>query len=164
MITNLLESSTFDLDIKQIIMSYINNNYIQYNISLRTNPLGEAQLNQAIDRLSPIDRDIYVMRQIPKGSVKLPEQGPFLSLGYLSTSIDFNIYLEEPNTFERNTYLRIHVPKGRKAIYIPGHETELLFPHNIILTVLGHYKRSVNINEKLYYLDWYDMYMEPLNY
>lgn len=159
---NIIASSEFSDDIKKLINSYTNYSYDTINSALRGGR-GQPILNDAIDSLPPLEHDIYVMRQITN-RVKLPDQGDFLSKGYLSTSINYASYLKQPRKFTYKSYMKIFVPAGTKALYIPGHERELIFKHNIILTILSHYQRPVVVNGQTYYIDWYDVVMNNTNY
>jgi hypothetical protein len=154
-IQNGLDASKFEEDTKKFISQYTDYAFERINSGLRYGAK-ETHLNKFIETLQPLERDIYVLRYVH--NKKFPETGIFRSLGYLSTSIAYEKYLMTPK--ERNvSVMRILVPKGKKAIFVQGHESELIFPHDIELEILKHYNKDV-FNEGTHYkVDWYDMKM-----
>lgn len=152
-VRNLEISSTFNEKIKDLISSYISYAYNSINRSLRLSPGSHAPLNDSIDELPPLDKEIIVMRRVDVKDLKLPT-GPFESTGYLSTSIAYQNYLD-PRAPRSSTYLKIYVPAGTKALFVPGREEELIFKHGVILEVLRQYQRKIgNIT-----MNWYDLVM-----
>jgi hypothetical protein len=59
--------------------------------------------------------------------------------GYLSTSFSASHIIQVGCESESNSLsiMCINVPKGKKCIYIPGREHELLFPHNTEIEMLS---------------------------
>ena len=47
--------------------------------------------------------------------------------------------------------LKIRVPKGKKAIYVPGKEAELIFAHKTQLRLLDYYIGTMACKEKEFY-------------
>lgn len=152
----LLNDETYHL-----LSNYLSNAFIIINERLRNNPTANALLNNVIESLPAIDRDIVVFRVINKSITKLPDKGIFESLGYLSTSIAYYNYADildkKPHKIQ---LLKIYVPKGKKAIFIPGHELELIFPHNIELQVLNRTDKTfVSVKKENITVDLYEMQM-----
>ena len=145
----------------RLLSTYLSNAFIIINERLRNNPTGNALLNNVIESLPAIDRDIVVFRVINKSITKLPDKGIFKSLGYLSTSIAYYNYaniLDKKR--DKIQLLKIYVPKGKKAIFIPGDELELIFPHNIELEVLNRTDKSfVSVKKENITVDLYEMQM-----
>lgn len=158
MIANISGSAQLDDSNKSLIRSYMSYGFDSINESLRKG-WSRPVLNEKINMLPPIDSDIYVLRRIRKGTVNLPESEAFQSLGYVSTSINFALYLKQKD-LDGFSYLRIRVPAGSKALYIPGHEKELLLEHGVVLQVLAHYQKPVQVKGQIYNLDWYDLLLE----
>lgn len=142
-IQNLKISSTFPPEIKEMISSYISYDYEGMNIRLRHAPQAEAILNDYIDKLPPIDKDIIVVRRLSRG-YPIPS-GPFISTGYLSTSVDYaHPRYAEPREGDRSTYMKIYVPAGTKALFGSPFEGELIFKHGVVLEVLRRYQKEIN--------------------
>ena len=157
---NLEQTANFDIHIKEFIMNYISYSYNSINENLRTSTPYRKNLilNDAIDTMEPLEKDIYVIRYI-KGDF-LPEKGDFRSLGYLSTSINYAAYLETIET-QNLSLMRIKVPRGNKAILVSNpNEMELIFKHDIILEVVKHYQKPFEINGNIIYNNWYDVVMK----
>jgi hypothetical protein len=121
---------------RQLVLDYQNYDFIGINRALRSNPLGEARINDIIAQAPPLERDIVVYRSVER-KLKLPEAGTvFRSYGYLSTSLKPVIDRLCKNPKMRRVLL-ILVPAGTRCIFLPGYEHELIFAHNIRLLVLG---------------------------
>ncbi len=80
-----------------VIHSYKSYGYKSINYSLRRGEEEEANINELIDQLIPLDKDIYVFRLATMTKQGLGEKiyrqqhtinKPFVSKGYLSTSIN----------------------------------------------------------------------------
>lgn len=159
-IANMTAASHLDDETKIQIRYYVSYGYDRINSSLR-HPYFDPNLlrmNQAIETLPPLEKDIVVLRRINR-KIGLPESGPFVSLGYLSTSVAYSSYLSRPEIAQQGSILRIRVPAGTHALFVPGNEEELIFKHGITLDVLAHYKKPVVVKGKEYLLDWYDLQM-----
>jgi len=145
----------------RLMGNYLSNAFISINERLRNYSIGNALLNRVIEGLSPIDRDIVVFRVINRPINKLPDKGIFKSLGYLSTSIAYYNYADILDKKRHKIQLlKIYVPKGKKAIFIPGRELELVFPHNIELEVLNRTDKTfVSVKKENMTVDLYEMRM-----
>ena len=163
---NILLVSSISDENKRLLNNYVSYGYRYMNESLRRNISGEAPLNDIIEITNSLEKDIIVFRYSKPGDY-LRSSGIFKSYGYLSTSINSYRYSSIPdedikreNVKMKRAIMRIHVPKGKKAIYVPGHESELIFPHNIDLEVTDSYKREIVTKKKnVISVDFYEIKM-----
>lgn len=116
--------------------SYGSYGFSTMNLYLRNLPDSKAPLNATIDKLTPLEKDIVVYRFVKKFDYLPRAKGSmFTSDGYLSTSI-CAAAISAAACGEGGAVMRIYVPHGKKCIYFPGREKELLFPHHIELELL----------------------------
>jgi len=140
MITNMRILATLPKESVNLIYEYTGADYTSINAMLRNNPTSKAPLNDIIALTDPIDKDIIVYRFVLDPTFITSD---FHSYGYLSTSTDPFIYIRLEEKVPVPIYMmKIHVPKGSKAIRIPIRTDELIFQHNIRLTL----KRVYNDN------------------
>lgn len=134
---NLLDTSNRNLVSKEEfddVYNYQNYSFSSMNYELRRNPNLEAPINNTIDKMKPLDKDIVVFRGIDEYDFLTLNIGDiFQSNGYFSTSISATLITGGACESNNGAVMRIYVPKGKKCIYIPGREKELLFSHGIIL-------------------------------
>lgn len=133
----------------RLISSYGSYSFENMNLRLREGWSSTAPINDTIAKTEPIDKDIVVFRFLWKYKFLPTVQGEiFVSKGYLSTSMDplladnavcNDIY--EPGSTD-GAIMKIKVPAGKRAIYLPGPEKELLFPHDIKLVLTNFSKRK----------------------
>jgi hypothetical protein len=120
------------------VRSYGSYSFTTMNGILRKYPDREALLNVTIDKMNPLDKDIVVFRYIKLFNfLPLTIGETFDSYGYLSTSISAAGITGAACSYKKVAVMRIHVPKGKKCIYLPGSEKELLFSHGISLQLLN---------------------------
>lgn len=157
---NMTITSTIDKEDKKLINRYIDYDSISMNNDLRKNPSKNAKLNDVINITNDLEKDIIVFRSISKPTEKIPKSGIFKSYGYLSTSFNPYLYSETIQKKPNAQILKIYIPKGKKAIYIPSHEYELIFPHNIELEIMSYSrKKFLNVDKKLQEIDFYEVKM-----
>ena len=122
----------------KLIESYWSYGFEPMNNELRYGSLS-APLNNIISRLPPLDKDITVFRYVHKYNYLPTDIGKiFTSTGYLSTTMGAfltskAICTSKIQRKKQMAIVKINVPKGTRAIYIPSNEKELLFSHNIQL-------------------------------
>lgn len=89
--------------------------------------------------MPPLEKDIVVYRYVRKVQKEYTPGEVETFKGYLSTSFDdlFVSSLACVSGAKNVKVMKIHVPKGKKAVYIPSDETELLFPHNTQMVFTG---------------------------
>jgi hypothetical protein len=143
---NLLWFSHLSKEEQDPVLRYTGTEYVSMNDALRSDPHGRAIINELISKAPPLDNDIIVFRYIEDDKY-IPAKGEFLSLGYLSVSFDILLPLAKVcNNDLRNIkgdlnttvkLMRIKVKKGNRGIYIPGFESEIIFPHNIKMNILS---------------------------
>lgn len=127
--------STEELD---YVTNYKNYSFGLINEVLRENPNREAPINNIISKMLPLDKDIVVFRGISRFNfLPLIVGDIFESHGYLSTSMSATLITEGACELNGGAIMRIHVPKGKKCIYLPGGEKELLFSHGIRLQLIN---------------------------
>lgn len=118
-----------------------------YNKVLRKNPSNPAPINDVINMIPPLDKDIIVYRYIRGnddifGNLNIGDI--FRSYGYLSTTV-FNCIMQNAY-FQSFILMKIYVPKGKKGAFMSkawGNQWEIIFPHNIQLKLLA--KTEVNV-------------------
>ncbi len=103
------------------------------NTYLRSYPDKPALINDMIETMIPLDKDIVVFRKVNNISFlpKTPQE--FISNGYLSTTLDASGDYFSKCKRKKFAVMRIKVPKGIKAIWVPSHEYELIFSHGITM-------------------------------
>lgn len=128
---------------RRLVESYVSHGYENMNMKLRSNPLSPAPINDIIAKSIPLRQDVTVYRIIKENDkMRVPDFGEFVSYGYLSTSFMLTSLMKE--IYKSNKSLMIiKVPKGTKCIYIPSHELELLFSHNIKLNITSKIKENI---------------------
>lgn len=129
------------------ITSYSSYSFETMNDSLRKGWTTVAPINDYISRMQSIDKDIVVFRYLIRFKFLPTAPGSILnSKGYLSTTMDpllaSNAVCNEIIKFnpKNGAIVKIKVPAGKKAIYLPGREKELLFPHDIQLSLISYRK------------------------
>lgn len=125
---NIKEYTQLSKNEKKLITDYVSYDYQLTNANLRDN-YGNAELNNIIDKFTPLDNDIVVYRVIGKDNFMFMDD-IYQNKGYLSTTLT---PVGIGNTLMRKNkiIIEIFVPKGTKCVYIPGNEHELLFKHDI---------------------------------
>jgi hypothetical protein len=151
-IKNLLTMSNRDLvseeSLKQV-SDYGSYSFENMNISLREGWTNESPINDTISKMEPLDKDIIVFRYLRRYKFLPTIPGSiFDSKGYLSTTMDpllaSNAVCNSIIPFDANygAIMKIKIPAGKKAIYLPGREKELLLPHDIKLLLTGFSKKK----------------------
>ena len=131
-----------------LIRSYGSYGFSGMNNYLRRNPTSKAPINDIISRLSPLSNDIVVFRYVRKYAYLPTDIGKiFTSQGYLSTTMDAAMttgiicdHMKNAESIKDGAIMQINVPTGARAIYLSGHEKELLFPHNAQLKLINYTK------------------------
>lgn len=92
--------------------------------------------------MPPIDKNITTFRYVATKEFLPTIIGSiFTSYGYLSTTMD--AFWIAKATCEQNKYdedqavMKVHIPKGKKAVYLSGNESEILLPHDIELKLIS---------------------------
>lgn len=113
------------------------------NENLRKFPDRQAPINQTINKMQPLEKDIIVFRSVDKSEFLPLNVGDiFNSYGYLSTSMSSTLITKVRCSSNKGAVMKIRVPRGKKCIFLPGKEYELLFPHNIQLQLINvHYNK-----------------------
>jgi len=127
-------------NLSALLQDYTEAGFIEQNEQLRKGK-GTPFLNELINKSPPIPNDCIVYRYMLPFE-KFPKKGRYQSYGYLSTTIDISLVKKAVCSGSTTTVqgdfvmMKIHVPKGKHALYI-AHlgEAELLFPHDITLNV-----------------------------
>lgn len=131
---------------KKLLYDYGSYDYEYMNNVLRNYPDRPARINDIIALMTPLDKEIIVYRYVNDHSYLPKIPGTiFTSYGYLSTSMNIVHVMEAINDIPNSALMKIIVPSGKKALYLPNpREVELLFPHNIQLLLTG-YELQENI-------------------
>ena len=152
---------------KRAISDYIDYGYSRMNDELRYYPDDRAILNEVINRLPPLSKDIVVYRFSGDVSEWLDKNKDFEIHGYLSTSLKPSKAFWATDRKDWGVMV-IKVPTGKKGIYIGGREAEIIFPHkskfryirseykNIVFIDKSSYEkekfRKLNNDDEMYYL------------
>ncbi len=132
---NLIDRKYLTEEEESLIRDYVNLGYQHMNKRLRRLPDSPAPLNDAIAKFPPLDKDVVIYRYVTTTDF-LPEKGKiFVNHGYLSTTLSAMFAFEGVCDDEYHILIRILVPKGSKGLFIPGWESELLFPHKSRLLI-----------------------------
>jgi len=122
------------------VTDYGSYSFRHMNNSLRLGWTKRSPINDIIAKMEPLDKEIVVFRFLRNYKFLSTVEGSiFESKGYLSTTMDplhtGNAVCNEiiPSNSTQGAIMKIKVPIGKKAIYLPGFEKELLFPHDIKL-------------------------------
>jgi hypothetical protein len=122
------------------VTAYGSYSFEHMNNSLRSGWTTKTPINDTISKMLPLDKEIVVFRFLRRYKfLPTAEDSLFDSKGYLSTTMDplhtLNAVCNEiiPFNPSQGAIMRIKVPAGKRAIYLPGREKELLFPHDIRL-------------------------------
>ena len=123
----------------------MNNGFRDYNGTLRTYPDERALINEVLETAPPLDKEIVVYRYTNQEL----QLGELRSYGYLSVSYSATFVFQAAlRSRSRLKVMRIRVPAGQRCIYTFSHESELIFPHNLLLDVVGERQQdSVTVYE-----------------
>jgi hypothetical protein len=145
-------------DAQNMIEDYVSYGYEITNTSLR-HALADSSrkipqnsglyvIQQSIDKMPPLDKNIIVYRYVHR--IKDYNIGDIDTFGgYLSTSFDDLMISERSCGYDDEMMrkpliiMKIHVPKGTKALYIPSEETELIFSNNTQMKLIDKTKGFV---------------------
>lgn len=134
-VENLSDFSKLTSDERKLVFTYIGYGYEPINQWFRLGGNDKDHpyytIQKVIEKMPPLDTDIVVYRYVRTVQGEY-EPGDVISVsGYLSTSFDeFLVSGAVCRAAKRRMkMMKIYVPKGKKAIYIPSNETELLFAH-----------------------------------
>lgn len=151
LINNLRAISNLEDKYLKLIDEYVEGDYVTMNKVLRENPSNIAELNTAIQFTDPLDKDIIVYRYIEDISFI---KKTFISYGYLSTSLNPYVFFNFLDPTEKNYMkdmlymMKIHIPRGAKAIYVSTVTLELIFPHKIELVLKSTYIKQCILPDK----------------
>lgn len=136
-IEQLIEQTDLSEEMKSYLYSYSSYGFLNFNMSVRNVPSSkEVYFDSVFDLLPPLDKELVVYRYVDyarMGALLTPGTHQFG--GYMSTSFSTVKLGDIAKEDDKVVFLQITVPKGKKCIYIPGSETEIVFPRNTSLQI-----------------------------
>lgn len=129
----------------RLVMDYGSYAYRSINENLRKYPDHDRYphtINKIINNMPPIDKDIITFRYVAtKNFLPTVPDSIFVSHGYLSTTMDAFWVAKgacQSHRYDKDqAIIKLNIPKGTKAIYLSGDESEILLPHNIRLKLIN---------------------------